>query len=922
MRTWGGEPVVEGRVRLDSGGPAAGARVLLFDMTDLGARPLAATTDGSGFFSLSLISPAGAGLPEAFELGANYPNPFNPSTLIPYQLPAPMHVQLEVFNILGQRVATLVDGEQPAGLQTASWGATDAAGQPVGAGVYLYRLRGDGMQETRSMVLIDGQAGIPSGRGGSSLKGRTRGVPGDRPLLGLTVSGPGLAPYVDPAFQVEAGMAPLDFVVEVPGGGSRGKVASGGILGDVDNTGVVDFIDALLVALYSWDPAVALPENGDIWLGDVNVDGQVDMTDALLIAAYLNDPSDPSLPEGIGETAVPVSAALSPDPSTVSFVDDGTWHRFLVEAAETVLLVVNPEGTTPRLEIASGGSPRHYCPAEAEDQLRRETGQYVYLTGCAAGEATVELRRSDGRVVRTHTFTVTATPLFDLVVVSASYSIRSPGQDFTLSVTVHNQGAGESPGTFLRYYASPNGTITTGDTLIAETRMRGLAASGTRTDSVNLSVPSSIGTYYYGACVASVSGESETTNNCSPAVAVNVGILGSLDDHGNTRDGATVLSLDTSLAGEIETGSDVDYFKVGIGEGGVLTVLTTGWLDTVGELEDGFGSVLVRNGGSGGGRNFWIDHFVSAGTYYIRVEGNGSDTGSYTILATVTPSVLPVPLTDDSGASESPAWSPDGRHIAFSSRRDDNWDIYLMEADGTNLRRLTNSEFNESPAWSPDGRRIAFSSFRDGNWDIYVMEGAGETNPGRLSNRPRRLTNHSGSDRTAAWSPDGRHIAFTSGRHGREEIYVMEADGTNQRRLTDLSGYTIQPAWSPDGRHIAFSSFGSSGNYWIGVVETDGTNFRRLTDGEEGSDTCPAWSPDGHYIAFSSRRDSRRRIYVMEADGTNLRRLTNDDAWDPAWSPDGYRIAFSSGRGGNWRIYVMDFRGWVVSRNHRGKHEP
>ena len=236
------DPFVEGHVRLDSGAPVSGAQVLLFDLADLRATPLAVTTDQSGHFTLPLADLAGV-LPERFELGANYPNPFNPSTMIPYQLPAAMHVRLEVFNLLGQRVATLFDGEQPAGSHTASWDATREDGEAVGAGVYLYRLTGDGVQATRSMLLIDGQAGISSARGGPTARGGAAdgGRDGERaPVYGLTVSGPGLVPYVDPAFRVEAGMAPLDLVVEAPGSDPSAKAASsGGILGDVDNNGRV-----------------------------------------------------------------------------------------------------------------------------------------------------------------------------------------------------------------------------------------------------------------------------------------------------------------------------------------------------------------------------------------------------------------------------------------------------------------------------------------------------------------------------------------------------------------------------------------------------------------------------------------------------------------------------------------------------------
>ena len=497
--------------------------MLLFDLTDLRAAPLAATTDRSGHFTLPL-TPLGAALPEGFELGANYPNPFNPSTMIPYQLPAAMHVRLQVFNLLGQRVATLVDGEQPAGFHTASWDATDAAGQAVGAGVYLYRLSGDGVQATRSMLLIDGQAGMPSGGGGSTGSGgEAGGTDGEgAPVYGLTVSGPGLVPYVNPAFRVEAGMAPLDLVVEAPGRVPPAKAASSsGILGDVDNTGGVDFFDALLVALYSQDSNTVMPNNGDISLGDVNADGEVGLADAWLIAAYLNDPSDPSLPAGIGEPVGP-AASLSPDPSTVTFASDGAWHRFTVDAAGPVTVVANPEGT-PRLEITTRSGRGNYCPAEAEDDVSRQDGQSVYLAGCASGPATVELRRpSDGTVLNTYTFEVTGSPA-DLVVESTSVSdsTLTPGQSFTLSATVRNQGTGQSAATTLRYYRSSNRTISTRDTQVGTDAVSALGASRTSAESIPLTAPASEGTWYYGACVVSVS-ESNTRNNCSAGIRVTV----------------------------------------------------------------------------------------------------------------------------------------------------------------------------------------------------------------------------------------------------------------------------------------------------------------------------------------------------------------------------------------------------------------
>ena len=259
-------------------------------------------------------------------------------------------------------------------------------------------------------------------------------------------------------------------------------------------------------------------------------------------------------------------------------------------------------------------------------------------------------------------------------------------------------------------------------------------------------------------------------------------------------------------------------------------------------------------------------------------------------------------LTDDRGKDQAPAWSPNGRQIAFSSSRDGNVDIYVMAADGSDVRRLTDHlSGDRSPAWSPDGRHLAFSSSRDGgDDDIYVMavDGSGV----------RRLTDHLSEDRSPAWSPDGRHLAFSSSRDGNVDIYVMAVDGSGVRRLTDHLSEDRSPAWSPDGRHLAFSSSRDGGDNDIYVMAADGSGVRRLTD-DGGNDQAPAWSPNGRHLAFSSSRDGGDNdIYVMAADGSGVRRLTDDGGNDqaPAWSPDGRHLAFSSDRGGNLRIYMMD----------------
>ena len=261
--------------------------------------------------------------------------------------------------------------------------------------------------------------------------------------------------------------------------------------------------------------------------------------------------------------------------------------------------------------------------------------------------------------------------------------------------------------------------------------------------------------------------------------------------------------------------------------------------------------------------------------------------------------------------------------IAFTSNRDGNNEIYVMDADGGNLRRLTNNPAGDrNPSWSPDGKQIAFTSDRDGhvnvhgwpNPDIYVMDADG--------NNQQNLTNNPASDWSPSWSPDGKRIAFHSNRDGRFnwEIYVMDTDGDNLQNLSNTPFDDRNPSWSPYGAHIVFSARRKghfenkfSITHEVYVMDIDGGNQRRLTE-NRNNDWDPVWSPDGKRIAFMADRKGNLEkfdIYVMDADGGNQRNLTQHRAWDssPSWSPDSARIVFSSERDGNYDIYVIDVDG-------------
>ena len=414
----------------------------------------------------------------------------------------------EVFNMLGQRLATLVDGERSAGMHTAQWDATDAAGRAVGAGVYIYRLSSGGRSMSGRMVLVDGQAGVPlAGSAPGPMRSVVAGsVTADQPVYGLTVSGAGVVAYVNPDFRV--GIDTASIVVEPYEGAPRMKLAAGGVLGDVNNDGQVDLLDLLFVMLYSTDPSIMLPNNGDISLGDVNEDGRINSADAVLLIRYFSDPFDPALPLKLGRTEVSLGS------STASSLEADEADQFFIEISSSGSLVVYTTGSTDTYGsildssgnvLASNDDGGEGLNFQVSTSVSAGT-YYIAVDAYGSGDYTLHVRTNNP----------------DLVVASSvNDSTLAFGQPFTLRATVRNQGGGEPEPTVLFYYSSTDATITSDDTQISADVIS-LETSDTITKSLSLTAPEVAGTYYYGACVQGISSEQNTDNNCSDAVRVTV----------------------------------------------------------------------------------------------------------------------------------------------------------------------------------------------------------------------------------------------------------------------------------------------------------------------------------------------------------------------------------------------------------------
>ena len=266
-------------------------------------------------------------------------------------------------------------------------------------------------------------------------------------------------------------------------------------------------------------------------------------------------------------------------------------------------------------------------------------------------------------------------------------------------------------------------------------------------------------------------------------------------------------------------------------------------------------------------------------------------------------------LSDSSADLEGPRLSRDGKKLVYQARLvDQSIELRLTNIEDQSTRAIYKTEpgmstgFFSGPNWSPDGSQIVFASKASGNADIYVINSDGSA--------LKKLTDDPLPDLSPVFSADGKEIFFVRDIYGKAKLFRMNADGSDARPLTGKEGYEMSPGISPDGRTLLFSGDrvdGKSKALDIFSVQLGDLSSEKILASRPSHDGMAVFSPDGRKVAFTSLGDGNREIYVMNADGSGLFRLTRNKAEDtyPAFSADGRGVIFSSNREGKFQIYQV-----------------